>query len=117
MKCKKEDKFTYEKYNILNDILETREKNIYETAENEKELVEKENKKYTNIYSIIDNIPNSFTETRKQIKMSIENYLETLSTMQATENEKFYKEGFSDAIKLLVECLYKNPNKNKNSKF
>ena len=39
------------------------------------------------------------------MKASVENYIDTLSLIQSNENEKFYKAGFSDAVKLIVDCL------------
>lgn len=90
---------------ILDIIFLQREDNIYQITENERELIEMKTKDYDKIYSEIDNIPNAFVETRNGIKTSIENYINTLSIVQANENEKFYKEGFSDALKLLSECL------------
>lgn len=91
---------------LLSKIFEKREEEIYEFEENERELLSKKSNDYSNIYIAINNVPNAFTETRKGIEESIETYLETLNNIQGIENKKFYKEGFRDAISLLINCLY-----------
>ncbi len=68
-------------------------------------MSKKENPDISKVYTAINNIPNCFVETIKNIKCSFENYLETLTRIQAIENEEFYKAGFSDAIKLFLEML------------
>lgn len=94
--------------NILDMLFLQREDEIYQITETERELSLKKSEDYSKIYTAINNIPNAFIETRKGIEKSIEIYLDTLSTVQANENEKFYKTGFSDAVKLIMDCLYKN---------
>lgn len=99
---------------ILNKIFEQRENEIYEIRRNERKLRLQKSKEYSNIFIAINNIPNAFTETKKDIADSIEKYLETINEIQGIENEKFYKEGFSDAIKLIFDC---SNNTKMNSKF
>ena len=36
---------------------------------------------------------------------SLAESIETLNEIQGIENEKFYEEGFSDAIQLILECI------------
>ena len=91
--------------NLLNELFGTREDSIYNFTDNERKLLSKKSKDYSNIYIAIDNIPDGFVETINGIKTSIENYIETLNEIQGIENEKFYKEGFSDAIQLILECI------------
>jgi len=99
--------------NILDMLFLQREDEIYQITENERELSKKKSEDYSKIYTAIDNIPEAFVETRKGIEKSIEIYLNTLGAVQANENEKFYKTGFSDAIKLTVDCLCKNADNRK----
>lgn len=94
--------------NILDMIFLQREDELYQITENERELLHKKTKDYSKIYTAIDNIPKAFSETKKGIEKSIETYIDTLSSVQVNENEKFYKTGFSDAIKLVIDCLYKD---------
>ena len=51
-----------------------------------------------------------------KLENSITKYLEKLNEFQGIENEKFYKEGFSDAINLIFDC-YKKNEKKKNYKL
>ena len=91
--------------NLLNELFRTREDSIYNFTDNERKLLSKKSKDYSNICIAIDNIPDGFIETINGIKTSIENYIETLNEIQGIENEKFYEEGFSDAIQLILECI------------
>lgn len=99
--------------NILDMLFLQREDEIYQITETERELSLKKSKDYSKIYTAINNIPNAFIETRKEIEKSIEIYLNTLGLVQANENEKFYKTGFSDAVRLIMDCLCKNTNSQK----
>jgi len=99
--------------NLLSKIYENREEEIYMYKENERNMLEKKSKAYENIYTAINNVPNAFRETKAGIETSIETYLETLNELQGMENEKFYKEGFSDAINLIMDCINRNVHKTK----
>ena len=94
--------------NILEKLFEQRQEEIYDITNNKKNLIAKQSKDYSNVYIAIDNIPNTFKMTRENIKLNMEKYLETLNDNQAYENEEFYKEGFSDAINLIMNCINKN---------
>ena len=102
---------------IIGRLLEKREEEIYNVKENEDDLIKKQSKTYSDIYVAINNVPNAFVETKKGIETRIEKYLETLNEVQGIENEKFYREGFSDAINLIISCISKNSDKERNSKF
>ncbi len=101
----KTNQFIYEEKEMLKNIFEKRENDIYNITESERELNKKKTKDYEKIDIAIDNIPNGFKEVRQGMKASVENYIDTLSLIQSNENEKFYKAGFSDAVKLIVDCL------------
>ena len=103
---KKQFGFDFEK-KILNSIFEMREEDIYEITDSEKKLNNKKSNDYNRIYTIIDNIPDTFEKTKKELKEKLEDYLDSLSSVQANENEKFYKAGFSDAFSLFIECISK----------
>lgn len=91
--------------NILEKIFEKREEELYDIKDNERNLLLEKSKAYSNIYIAIDNVPPAFRETRQGIENSIENYLEVLNNIQGIENKKFYEEGFSDAINLVINCI------------
>lgn len=107
MKDRRND-FKFEMKDLLDEFFTTREEEIYNITDCERELVSKKSKDYAKIYTAIENIPDGFVETIESIKTSIETYLETLTDIQGIENEKFYKFGFSDAVNLFMECLCKN---------
>lgn len=110
---KQETNFELEIKSILDLFFSQREDKIYQSTENEKELLQKKSEDYSKIYIALDNIPEVFEETRKGIETNIETYIDTLSSVQAMENEKFYKTGFSDAIKLITDCLCKSADNEK----
>ena len=115
MRCKNKKFYNSD---ILSKIFEQRENEIYEINNNERELLSQRKKEYLNISIALDNIPDAFKETKKSITESIEKYLSTINEIQGIENEKFYKEGFSDAIKLIFNCNRKyNDKAKKNSKY
>ncbi len=93
-----------EKKDILNNLFKQRENEIYNIRSNERKVISQNYAEYNNIFVAINNIPNGFTETKNNIQISITKYLEKLSELQGIENEKFYKEGFSDAISLIFNC-------------
>ena len=93
---------------MIDKIFEQREEELYTLTVEEREMLLKKSKNYSKIYTAIENIPQAFTETKEGIKASIENYLEILNDLQGIENKKFYQEGFSDAINLLLNCISKN---------
>lgn len=94
--------------NILGKIFEQREEKVYNFTTDERKLIEKKSKCYSDIYTAISNVPPAFIETRRGIETSIENYLEILNDIQGMENKKFYENGFSDAINLILNCVSKN---------
>ncbi len=96
--------------NMIDKIFVQREEELYTLTSEERKIILKKSKDYSKIYIAIENIPEAFTETIEGIKASIENYLETLNDLQGIENKKFYQEGFSDAINLLLNCISKNKN-------
>lgn len=100
--------FNDENKEILDKLFKQRENEIYNIRKKEKKIVTQYNKEYNDIFVSINNIPNGFTETRNNIQSSITKYLEKINAFQGMENEKFYKEGFSDAINLILGCTKKN---------
>lgn len=99
--------FYNENKHILNKLFKQRENEIYNVRKKERKIITQYYKEYNDIFVAINNIPNGFTETRNNIQNSITKYLEKLNEFQGIENEKFYKEGFSDAINLIFDCYKK----------
>lgn len=100
--------FNDENKDILDKLFKQRENEIYNIRKKERKIVTQYNKEYNDVFVSINNIPNGFTETRNNIQNTITKYLEKLNEFQGIENEKFYKEGFSDAINLIFGCTSKN---------
>lgn len=96
-----------EKEAMLNKIFETRENDIAEITDKDKEFFKKEkidlNEKYKEILDIINNIPLNKNEKVKLIE-TIDEYLENNNYRNAYFNEKYYKEGFKDGMQLKMEC-------------
>lgn len=93
---------------ILNEWFIHRENELasvtMEDKANIKDLLRERKKNYHNILVAINNVPNGFTETRKMLKESMDTYVETLNCVNGYNNEKYYKCGFCDGIKLFLEC-------------
>lgn len=104
----KKNEINFDTTELLSQIYEARENMVYSMKEEKDELVNKEQEEYSKLDIAINNIPDGFKETIMEIRNSIENYIDALSAIQISENEKFYKCGFSDAFKLFIECLGEN---------
>ena len=65
---------------------------------------------YTNILYAIENVPPCFNSTRKNIKEKIDNYIDYSKELDYYKNEEFYKAGFVDGYRFLLE-LQKEENK------
>lgn len=84
--------------------------------------MERENLEFTNIkkeYSIdyeklliaIKNLPPHFHNTREGIIKALENYSRRENLIIANNNEKFYKVGFCDGIRTILESIKKDNSK------
>ena len=81
--------------NILGKIFEQREEKVYNFTTDERKLIEKKSKCYSDIYTAISNVPPAFIETRRGIETSIENYLEILNDIQGIDLYLFVKKYLS----------------------
>lgn len=50
----------------------------------------------------------TFNNTRENIIEKLEQYLERENSLSAYDNERFYKKGFSDGVKMMLEVLKEN---------
>lgn len=101
--------------NLLNDFYKNRENYISTLEENDKKNLESlllERKDINKKLEIaISNIPDGFVEVINNIRTSIEDKLDIENDINGYFNEKSYKVGFSDAIKLMMDCKnYENNN-------
>lgn len=54
-----------------------------------------------------DFLPNATKEEKQKIEEYVENVKENIAVEMGFFNEKYYKNGFADAIKLVMECMKK----------
>lgn len=97
---------------MLQTIYETREDEICElrSTENiERNTILKENPMdYDRLLLIIQNLPPHFCNTREAIIQALEEYTKRENALTSYANEKFYKAGFCDGIRTIIETLKKN---------
>lgn len=98
-------KFLDENEEIINEIYYSREDKIAEkvktNVEYNKELDEKSNK----FEMALDNLPPYFVNTKALILATFEEYIETTNYMNSYLNEAYYKNGFIDGVKLIIELM------------
>ena len=107
MKIKDIEKYIDDK--ILNTLYKEREEGISEITEEDKKEISKIKEKYPISYeqllTKINNIPPHFQNIREDILDAIDIYAMRENLLSAYENEKFYKIGFCDGIRVIVENL------------
>lgn len=94
------------KKEVLDNLFESRETNLYVLTEEDKKKIEnltKNNDTYEKLFNIIEELP-SDTNKLEKVRDSLDSYIDRINIAGSYENEKFYKIGFSDAIKLILEC-------------
>lgn len=98
-----------EKYisdDILSLIFEQKENDIYKLVIDSKELeqLKRENTMtYEHFQEIIKNLPPYFKSCRENILKALEEYTNREKVLQVLNNENFYKVGFCDGIKLMLD--------------
>ena len=109
MKLKDIEKYVND--NILDSIYKEREDYIFELNNEEKKEIIKIKERYPIDYeqliTCINNIPPHFKNTRENILKSLDIYSMRENLLLAYNNEKFYKIGFCDGIKIIIENLSK----------
>ena len=102
---------------INEDMLDTafndREEKIYNIDINNKELekIKKDNTMtYDRFQEIIKNLPPHFQNCREAILESFEKYANRQNLIQSFDNEKFYKVGFCDGVKMILDITKKKSN-------
>lgn len=96
---------------ILDTIYNEREDSISKINENDKEELSKITKRYPVDYEqlliTIKNLPPCFKNTRENILKTLDDYLMRENLLSSHENKKFYKTGFRDGIRIVLESLSK----------
>lgn len=96
--------------NIVDSIFKEREEKIYNTKIKMTELEEIKNNNtmtHEKMIEIIRNLPPYFKNCRENILEALEQYSERQNLIQSFDNEKFYKVGFCDGIKMILDILKK----------
>lgn len=77
-------------------------------------LIETRNKSYRDIQNAIENVPPCFSITRENIREKVDKHVNSIQELQYYFNEKFYKTGFIDGYKFLLEILKSEGDENTN---
>lgn len=92
---------------ILNSIFVEREEELYAERENESEdiiaIKEKYDMDYEKLINKIKNLPPHFNNTREGIIKALDEYMIRENLIMVHYNEKFYKAGFCDGIRVILE--------------
>lgn len=95
--------------NILDTIYREREDNIStRNKEDEKAIAKIEERypmNYEKLLNCINNLPPHFRNIREDILNSLDTYSMRENLIAAHDNEKFYKIGFCDGIRTILEQL------------
>ncbi|MDE5830432.1 MAG: hypothetical protein K2H53_01775 [Clostridia bacterium] len=94
---------------ILDSIFREREENLNTRTEEDKKEIMNISKKYPTNYEEILSIINNFPEDieKEKVLNKFDDYCMKENLITAYENEKFYKIGFCDGIRTVLENLKK----------
>lgn len=88
---------------FLNIIYNNKFKSILKHSVTNPKINEKYHSNYLNILLAINNVPPCFTSTRKYIKEQVDTFVKFTKELDYYKNENFYKTGFIDGYKFLLE--------------
>ena len=95
---------------MINIIFREREEGLYSRKENQDDaevisIKEDYPVDYDKLLVAINNLPPHFNNTREGIIEALESYLTRENLIMANDNEKFYKIGFCDGIRTILENI------------
>ena len=94
---------------LLDAIYREREDSLYQHTEIDNENIKEITKNlpitYEDLLVAIKNLPSHFNNTKEFILERLEGYMKRQNSLIAYDNEKFYKNGFCDGIKIILEAL------------
>ena len=102
---------------FLNILYNNKFKSIYKEFVYNTSIYAKQKNNYISILYAIDNIPPCFNSTRKNIKNRVDDYRRTIKEFDYYKNISFYKAGFMDGYKFLLELQKQERNENKWVKY
>lgn len=90
---------------ILNELFLERENKIHdiEDIEEQKKILKKDRECNEKLKRALNNLPDCFEETSKGIRKSVEEKVQSQNEILAFFYEKFYKVGFCDGMKFILE--------------
>ncbi len=94
----------FENKTILNSIFSTREEELYSKISKAIKGNRNANRKIT--YEMLSKKLEDIFQEHKEFKEYIEKYMEQENLISADENELFYKYGFSEGAKLIIEISH-----------
>lgn len=94
---------------MLDSIYREKEDILYQHSkydtEKIREITTKNPITYQDLITAVKNLPPHFNNTRECILERLEGYLARENSLAAFDNEKFYKVGFCDGAKMILEIL------------
>ncbi len=94
---------------IIELIYKEREDTLYKYNSQDKEninkITDKNTVSYDDLITAIKNLPPHFGNTREFILERLEKFLEEQNSLCAYDNRKFYKNGFCDGARMMLEIL------------
>lgn len=96
---------------ILDSIFNEREEEVHNRKIKVAELeeIKKDNTMtYEKLIEVIKNLPPHFKNCRESILKALDQYSERENLIQSFDNEKFYKVGFCDGIKMIIDIYARN---------
>lgn len=106
---KMEEAKKYINDDMLELIFREREEEIYQEKEKEdidvKKIKKNHKTDYEQLLKIIKGTPKEFKEIQEKIIKTLEKYLMRENLIMAYDNEKFYKIGFCDGIRIIIENI------------
>lgn len=94
---------------VLQDLFIQRNETISnmskEDKENLKTLYDKCSQTRKRLTISLENLPNCFSESKKQVVKCVENHIESSAEVTSYFDEKLYKSGVIDGILLIIESI------------
>jgi len=94
--------------NMIDEIFISREDKLANMQKNEFKRLEKLNQKKESVINSLENIPETFKKTKSHILATFIEYTESANEINACTNEEYYKKGFKDGIRLIIESITKD---------
>lgn len=92
---------------IFNQLFVSMEENICTLTKYDRKRIKeltKDNDTYQMLLDKIEELSNDDI-SKSKVRNNLESYIDKVNAISSYENEKFYKNGFADAINLVFECI------------